>query len=1075
MINFFDEDAFKDGTVISGLTNELTIFYVLNYFKESKENVLVVANTLYEANQIYNNLITYSNDVLLFPMDDFLTSVALAVSPELKLKRLETLEKIDSQKHIVVTNLMGYLKFNANVKEKVNNQLILKVGQNISREILLDKLETFGYKRDSMVTMTGEYAVRGFVLDVFLNFYEHPIRVEFFGDTIESIRFFDENTQRSLNSIEEITLKAIDELETKENSSLLDYMPKATVIMFNRQQILVGYDKLYEEMTSYNEKENLVNQKHFFYLEDLHPKKEIEINTIENATLSKKALKYKSKEMLLFHGNFDLLKDTVEHHLREGKTVVFMLSKASQAKIISELFNHEVYLAKDSKIKDKVINIIPKKMNHGFIFNDYVFISEFDIEDIKQEIKYKNNFRMGQKINSLDALKVGDYVVHISHGIGIYCGVKALTTMGLTKDYLQIQYHGNDKVYIPVEKISTIYKYSDAEGKKPELNKLNSPNWEKKKRSVLKKIKDISEDLIKLYAARQNVKVKPYQKLAEEDIFASEFTYEETHDQTRAIKDILTDLEKDIPMDRLLCGDVGFGKTEVAFRAMFKTVYNGSQVLYLCPTTILSKQQYENAIERFKNYPVEIALLNRFTSTKDTKRIIEDLKSGKIDIVFGTHRLLSDDINFKNLGLLIIDEEQRFGVTHKEKIKKYKNDVNVLTLSATPIPRTLKMALSGLRDLSIIDTPPVNRYPVQTYVVAENELIIKDAIYKELARDGQVFVLYNRVETIEEQVMKLQKLIPEASIRFAHGKMNKYELENIMNDFIDHQFDILVSTTIIETGIDIPNANTLIIYDADHFGLSQLYQLRGRVGRSDKIAYAYFMYNKNKMLNDIAVKRLSAIRDFTELGSGYKIAMRDLSIRGAGDLLGSEQAGFVDTVGINLYMKMVEDEMKRLKGEEVEDEENENDLPLIKVSTHIEDNYVSDEDIKIAIHKRINEIDSEETLKEVKDELIDRFGKITADMEIYMYEEWFEKIANALNITQIVQTKDMVSITIPEEESSKIKGDKLFLEAYNINPKFQIQYLNKRIIIKLSLRQLDKHFLYYLVPLFSLIKSDLQV
>ena len=1075
MINFFKKDTFNDGTIISGLTNELTIFYMLSYFKDSNENVIVVTNTLYEANQVYNNLITYSNDVLLFPMDDFLTSVALAVSPELKLKRLETLEKIDTQKHIIVTNLMGYLKFNANVKEKNNNQLSLKVNQIISREILLDKLETLGYKRDSMVTMTGEYAVRGFVIDVFLSFYEHPIRIEFFGDTIESIRFFDENTQRSLSPVVEVSIKAIDEVETKENSSLLDYLPTATVIKLNPQQILVGYHKLYEEMQAYNERENLQNTKHFFNLEDLHPKKEIEINTIENATLSSKALKFHSKEMTLFHGNFNLLKDSVNHYLREGKTVVFMLSKASQAKIISELFNHEVFLARDGNIKSQVINIIAKKMNHGFIFNDYVFISEFDIEDVKQEIKYKNNFRMGQKINSLEALKIGDYVVHISHGIGIYCGVKALTTMGLTKDYIQIQYHGNDKVYIPVEKISTIYKYSDAEGKKPELNKLNSPNWEKKKRSVLKKIKDISEDLIKLYAARQNIKVKPYQKLAEEDIFASEFTYEETKDQTRAIKDILNDLEKDIPMDRLLCGDVGFGKTEVAFRAMFKTVYNNGQVLYLCPTTILSKQQYENALERFKNYPVEIALLNRFTSVKETKRILLDLKSGKIDIVFGTHRLLSDDVNFKNLGLLIVDEEQRFGVTHKEKIKKYKNDVNVLTLSATPIPRTLKMALSGLRDLSIIDTPPVNRYPVQTYVVAENELIIKDAIYKELARDGQIFVLYNRVETIEEKVMNLQTLIPEAKIRFAHGQMNKIELENIMNDFIDHQFDILVSTTIIETGIDIPNANTLIIYDADHFGLSQLYQLRGRVGRSDKIAYAYFMYNKNKMLNDIAVKRLSAIRDFTELGSGYKIAMRDLSIRGAGDLLGSEQAGFVDTVGINLYMKMVEDEMKRLKGEEVEDEDSENDLPLIKVSTHIEDNYVADEDIKIAIHKRINEIDSEQTLKEVKEELIDRFGQITPDMEIYMYEEWFEKIANALNITQINQTKDLVSITIPENESNQIKGDKLFLEAYNINPKFQIQYLNKRIIIKLPIKQLDKHFLYYLVPLFSLIKSDLQV
>ena len=1074
MFDFFDKNSYENGTIVSGLTNELTIFYVLNYFKMSKKNVIVLANTLYEANQIYNNLITYSEDVLLFPMDDFLTSVALAVSPELKLKRLETLEKIDDGCHIIVTNLMGYLKFNPSIKAKQNNKLVLKVNNNISREIIIEKLEDLGYKKDSIVTMTGEYAIRGFVVDIFLNFYEHPVRIEFFGDEIESIRFFDENTQRSLNSIDEIEIKAIDEIITNENNSLLDYVPDATVITFNKQQVLVGYDKLYEEMVNYNEKENLNQQKHFFFLEDIHPSKELFVNTIENDLTKKDVINFNSQEMTLFHGNFELLKDTVLAYLKKGLTVVFMLSKNSQVKIIKELFLNEVHMVKDEEIKKGIINIILKKMNKGFIFENYAFISEYDIEDVKQEIKYKNNFRIGQKINSLDALKVGDYVVHITYGIGIYCGVKALTTMGLTKDYLQIQYHGSDRVYIPVEKISTIYKYSDAEGKKPELNKLNSPNWEKKKRSVLKKIKDISDELIKLYAARQSIKGQPYQKLAEEDVFASEFIYEETKDQKRAIKEILNDLEKNIPMDRLLCGDVGFGKTEVAFRAIFKTVFNGGQVLYLCPTTILSKQQYENALERFKNYPIEIALLNRFTSVKETKRIIEDLKLGKIDIVFGTHRLLSDDISLKNLGLLIIDEEQRFGVTHKEKIKKYKNDVNVLTLSATPIPRTLKMALSGLRDLSIIDTPPNNRYPVQTYVVAENDLIIKDAIYKELARNGQIFVLYNRVETIEEQVGKLQKLIPEANIRFAHGQMNKILLEDIMNDFINHKFDILVSTTIIETGIDIPNANTLIIYDADRFGLSQLYQLRGRVGRSDKIAYAYFMYQKDKMLNDIAVKRLNAIRDFTELGSGYKIAMRDLSIRGAGDLLGSEQAGFVDTVGINLYMKMVEDEMKRLKGEKVLEDEEEGE-PLIKVSTHIDDNYVSDEDIKIAIHQRINEIDSEQKLNEVKDELVDRFGKITDDMEIYMYEEWFEKIANSLNITNIKQTKDLVTVELPELESSKIKGDKLFLEAYNIHPKFQINYLNKRIIIKLPLRELKKHFLYYLVPLFSLIKNDLEV
>ena len=504
---------------------------------------------------------------------------------------------------------------------------------------------------------------------------------------------------------------------------------------------------------------------------------------------------------------------------------------------------------------------------------------------------------------------------------------------------------------------------------------------------------------------------------------------------------------------------------------MFKTVMNGYQVLYLCPTTILSNQQYKNALERFKNFGVNIGLLNRFTSKKEEKRIISALKEGRIDIVFGTHRLLSSDVICKNLGLLVIDEEQRFGVTHKEKIKDMKKDVNVLTLSATPIPRTLKLSLSGLRDLSIIDTPPVNRYPIQTYVVAENDVLIQDAIYKELSRHGQVFILYNKVASIENEMNKLKRLVPEARITFAHGQMKKEELENIMESFINYEFDILLCTTIIETGIDIPNANTLIIIDADHFGLSQLYQIRGRVGRSDKIAYAYFMYNKSKVLNDMAVKRLQAIKEFTELGSGYKIAMRDLAIRGAGDILGSEQAGFVDTVGIDLFMKMIEEEIDKINGKEVKEDEDK--TALINVDTHIDDAYVSDENIKIEIHKMINEIDSLEKLKKVKFELEDRFGKINEKIEIYMYEEWFEKLAIKLNITTVRQNSREVEIEIPEKISNQLNGDKLFLTVYNINPRFALRYFNKKIYIKLVLNKNDKHFIYYLVNVLDFINSEI--
>ncbi len=1068
----FKEFRFDNGTINEGLTSELSLFYVLEYFKCHDSSVLLVTSNLYDANKLYQAMETYTDQVFLFPMDDFFTSVALAVSPELKLKRLETLEKVQ-EKCIVITNLMGYLRMLPQKSVQDSLKITLKKDLEISREDLVSTLENLGYQRDSMVTSTGEYAVRGFVLDVFLIDENHPIRIEFFGDTIESIRYFDEETQRTVSEVSSITCRPVDEVKTEGYSSLLQYMGDATVVYFDYPQIEASYAHLVEESLAYQKEQELDSQKFFLSFDEIHPSYILYVNHVVNDLKSKNVCRFQTNEIDNFKGNFTKLKEVVQGFIYQKKTVVFALSTSNQISEIRDLFEQNVVLVKDGQFHENAINIVHFKINKGFIWDNLVVISEFDIEEIKQEVKYKNNLHIGKKIRDLNALQTGDYVVHRAHGIGIYCGVVTLNVQGLKKDYLQIAYLGNDKVYVPVEKISSIYKYSDKDGMKPQINKLNSPVWQRKKQAVQKKIRDISGELIKLYAKRNSVVGEAYQDFPEEDLFANDFAYDETRDQIRAIKDVFHDLDSVVPMDRLLCGDVGFGKTEVAFRGMFKAVCNNKQVLYLCPTTILSKQQYESALERFRNFAVEIRLFNRFTTKKEAAEILEGLKSGKIDIVFGTHRLLSKEVQPKRLGLLVIDEEQRFGVTHKEKIKELKNDVNVLTLSATPIPRTLKMSLSGLRDLSIIDTPPINRYPIQTYVVSDSDMLVKDAIYKELARNGQVFVLYNRVETIEEKVSHLQKLVPEARIRFAHGRMTKTELDDIMSSFIAYDFDILVSTTIIETGIDIPNANTLIIYDADRFGLSQLYQLRGRVGRSNKIAYAYLLYHKNKMLNDIAVKRLQAIRDFTELGSGYKIAMRDLSIRGAGDILGSEQAGFVDTVGISLYMKMIEDEMKRLKGEYVpEDEDKES---LIRVETHIDDDYVSDESVKIEIHQLINEIDSYQKLEDVKSMLIDRFGTITENMGIYMYEEWFEKLANRLNIVKVVQNNRIIQFWLSEEISAKIKGDKLFLEAYSINPKFQIKFENKQISILLPILYQEKHFIYDVVALVQKICDDLEV
>lgn len=1058
----FLNDLFKyeNHSRVCGLTDELNILYFYNYFKNNDRNVLIVTNSLYDSNKIFQKIKTYTTDVCLFPMDDFLSSVALAISPDLKVNRLETLEFIKNhKKSIVVTNLMGYLRFLPSLEKSRDLNIKIMKDSTINRDEFINKLEEFGYTRTSLVTSTGEYAVRGFIIDIFPIDEEHPIRIELFGDDVDSIRYFNEETQLSINEIDVLSILPIQEMNFEEHSSLFEYMLNPFVFFIDEKQIVNGYEKILNDIKDYNDAKNLDSNVSYMYdYEEINPLDFIKVETINNFEDS---ITYNSKSIIKFKGDYEKLVSFC-NDLKFKNTIIICLSKDKQIERISELFAN----VNIGSIKKNEINIIKQKINEGFMFNNYILISEYDIDDLKITNVYKNNYKIGRKIKSFDDLKQGDYVVHSQHGIGVYGGIVPLSNKGITRDYILINYLGNDKVYVPVEKIGTIFKYSDADGVAPKINKLNSTTWAKTKMKVRNRIKDISDELIKLYAARANIEGPIFYDNEEEVVFASNFDYKETNDQLKSISEIDKDLKSKVPMDRLLCGDVGFGKTEVAFRAMFKSVINNYQVAYLCPTTLLSRQQYNNALERFRDFPINIALLNRFTSSKEVKRITEGLAKGTIDIVFGTHKLLNKDISYKNLGLLVVDEEQRFGVSHKERIKEIKNDVNVLTLSATPIPRTLKMAMSGLRDLSIIDTAPINRYPVQTYVLEENDFLIKDAIYKELSRNGQVFFLYNKVASIQDEVDKLARLVPEARIVMAHGQMDKNELENIVTDFVDYNYDILVCTTIIETGIDIPNVNTLIVIDADNFGLAQLYQLRGRVGRSNKIAYAYLMYKPSKVLTDTAVKRLKSIKDFTELGSGYKIAMRDLSIRGAGDLLGSEQAGFVDSVGLELYTQMVNDEIKRLNGEEVLDEETASS-PLIEVANHISDEYVSEESIKIEIHKMINEIENEETLDKVKSEIEDRFGTISSDMEIYMYEEWFEKLARKLNITRVKQTESLIEVELPEELSNKIAGDKLFLIAYNINPKFRLSYRLKRIFISLPTINLEKHFVYYEVSLLN--------
>ena len=1080
---------------IIGLNKEMSSLYIYDSFIKYNKGILVVASELYEANLLFEYLSKYTDKVLFFPMDDFLTSEAISVSPEFKAERIDTLNKlINDDKYIVVTNLMGYLRYLPLPSLWKDSNVNISVNCDYDRDSLLNKLYNMGYIRNVLVNETGNIGVRGYVIDIFPIMEENPVRIEFWGDTVTSIKYFDVDTQRSISEIDNICIYPFTEFLLNDYSidfinsqkylanygsvaSIYNYINDGICFFSDYNLILNSYSTLVDTIMDYDAnysadiKTNYMNS-----FTDIVIKHSVYIMNFDNVVnKSVKSLKFSINNIENYDNNYEKLKSDLLNYVKNNKTVIIcVLDKNMASRISNYLEIDDIIYTDECNIIDGKINLIIKSIPRGFIYGNYIVISDVDIFSLGNTVKkYKSKFKTGTRTSNILDINKGDFVVHEMFGIGIYDGLVTIPKNGMKKDYLKIIYADNDILYIPVENIDRISKFSGKDGVGVKLNSLSNDNWQKKKGKVKAKLESIADDLLKVSADRE-LKVGFAFKKDDENqkMFDSGFVYTETPDQIKAINDIKREMESSKPMDMLLCGDVGYGKTEVAFRAMFKAVDSGKQVAYLCPTTILSNQQYTSCIERFKDFPVRIELLNRFVDKSRQKKIIDDLEKGLVDIVFGTHRLLSNDVKYRDLGLLVVDEEQRFGVTHKEKIKQYKSTVDVLTLSATPIPRTLQMSMSGVRSLSLIETAPQERYPIQTYVLEENNLVIKDAIYKELSRNGQTFILYNNVNNIETKVNEFRSLVPEAKIDYAHGQMNKVTLENKMNNFINNKFNVLVCTTIIETGIDIPNVNTLIILDADRFGLSQLYQIRGRIGRSNKIGYAYLMYGKNKFLTDTAIKRLDVIREFTELGSGFKIAMRDLSIRGAGDILGREQSGFIDSIGIELYLKMLNEAVRKSKGEKIiEEDTKKNDKPLIEVSTHISDSYISDVELKILIHKKINEVKDETTLNDIRDELSDRFGKISEEMEIYMYEEWFEKIAKSLGINKVVTMKNNIDIELPCELSSKIDGERLFNDAYSISKMFRFLYKDSSIHIILDTIKLEKHFLIYLIELLEKIKG----
>lgn len=815
--------------------------------------------------------------------------------------------------------------------------------------------------------------------------------------------------------------------------TVFDYIEKDTPIFFDDYQKLMNQYEVFERDLAQYFTEELQNSKAFSdmqYFSDIEQiyKKQSPVTFFSNLQKGLGNLKFdkiyqfNQYPMQEFFNQFSFLKEEIERYKKMDYTIILQSSNSMGSKTLEDMLE-EYQIKLDSRDKTSIckesVNLIEGNLRHGFHFVDekILLITEHEIFQKKLKRRFRRqHVSNAERLKDYNELEKGDYVVHHIHGIGQYLGIETIEIKGIHRDYVSVQYQNGDQISIPVEQIHLLSKYISSDGKAPKLNKLNDGHFKKAKQKVKNQVEDIADDLIKLYSERSQLKGFAFSADDDDqDAFDDAFPYVETDDQLRSIEEIKRDMQASQPMDRLLVGDVGFGKTEVAMRAAFKAVNDHKQVVILVPTTVLAQQHYTNFKERFQNFAVNVDVLSRFRSKKEQTATLEKLKNGQVDILIGTHRVLSKDVLFADLGLMIIDEEQRFGVKHKETLKELKKQVDVLTLTATPIPRTLHMSMLGIRDLSVIETPPTNRYPVQTYVLEKNDSVIRDAVLREMERGGQVYYLYNKVDTIVQKVSELQELIPEASIGYVHGRMSEVQLENTLLDFIEGQYDILVTTTIIETGVDIPNANTLFIENADHMGLSTLYQLRGRVGRSNRIAYAYLMYRPEKSISEVSEKRLEAIKGFTELGSGFKIAMRDLSIRGAGNLLGKSQSGFIDSVGFELYSQLLEEAIAKRNGNANANTRTKGNAELIlQIDAYLPDTYISDQRHKIEIYKKIRQIDNRVNYEELQEELIDRFGEypdvVAYLLEIGLVKSYLDKV-----FVQRVERKDN-KITIQFEK-----------------------------------------------------------
>lgn len=1114
------QNIFKKSKVrLGGTCDDFNMTLVACDFYRGSSSIFVVLPTLYLAQKYYDGLLGFveEEDVLFFPADELISAEMVAATGDFLFERIQTLYTLlTSDKKIVVMNLHAAIKFEFPKEIWLASAFTMQKGMNIELHDLLARLVRLGYENVYTITKTGEFSRRGSIVDIFPLGQDKPIRIDFFGDEIDTIKTFDMETQRSSNEILRCTILpvtefiyddieflpakrrlmgfldqfALSEIENNmiqkdlfslENHQNLNNISRyfsffnadvTTIFSFVEQGRSYFIDpmktrEMYEQLTlDLNEYcgriggYSLANMKLYENLELLLQNGNVLIEGLRNigaldcTAYAKEIVAYKAKEK-------DIIADFKRY--KDNKYIIFSYTNEERFKRLLEVCLEEsVFLVKVNSL-DKIeygqINCIYGNYPaFDLIHDDILFLNEaslFEVSYRPRKARYKSIYKNAIKISKYDELEVGDYVVHYDHGIGKYLGMKTMESEGIKRDFLYVMYGKGSSLYIPLEQISSIMKYASKDVEGVQLHSIGSTLWARTKAKVRKRVHDISGDLIKLYAARQTAKGFEFLPDSTEQIsFESDFQYELTPDQKMAIEAVKADMESARPMDRLVCGDVGYGKTEVAMRAAFKAVYSGKQVSMLAPTTILASQHYKNFKDRMEPYGIRVELLSRFVSPSKQKQILEDLKRGGVDVIIGTHRLLSNEVVYKDLGLLIVDEEQRFGVTHKEKIKELKVNVDCITLSATPIPRTLQMSMLGLKDLSMIETPPKNRYPVQTYVIERNDRIIADAIERELSRGGQIFYLYNFVDSIEDIEVHLKKLVPMARICVGHGRLTHDQLENRVRDFINHEYDILLCTTIIETGIDMPDTNTLIIHDADRLGLAQLYQIRGRVGRSNKIAYAYLMYEPRKMLTPEAEKRLETIKEFNELGSGFKIAMRDLSIRGSGDLLGEEQSGFVESVGLDMYLKILNEEIQTGMSKPEEPQDVSIATPL--VSRTISKDYIENEDVRIEIHKKIDKLKSLDAFKALEAELIDRFGTIDEELMLYMYEKLMKNYCKKLSIYRLDTTnRRYYDFVMSEEKSNQVDGNFLFNEMLKYQ-NLKLTYKNNEVHILLDIQGRDK-------------------